>query len=368
MSIAEAPGSRPIHDAVVIEIAGIDLNFRQVGIGDATPTGAQIAAAAGLVPSNDPYVLQFLASGELVEILASQNADLRRNGNRFVVVSSDRAYRIVVDGEQYSWPAPLISGSTIRTLAAIPADKLLYFDREDRPDRLVDPQAMINLDKAGVEHFHTRKETWKLKVQDVTIESDVPTIVVAEAMRRAGFDPAQPWHIFLKVEGRPKQAIDVNDPVDLRTPGIEKIRLTPRDVNNGEVGAPRRAFALLPADERQLDAMGCRWETVIDGRRRWLLISGYFVPTGYTVSAVTLALEIPGPYPGAQIDMFYLHPVLRREVGGEIPATQTIETIHGREFQRWSRHRGPQSPWDPRVDNVITHLALVESALAKEVN
>jgi hypothetical protein len=44
-----------------------------------------------------------------------------------------------------------------------------------------------------------------------------------------------------------------------------------------------------------------------------------------------------------------------------------MQPISGRSFQRWSRHRGQGSAWKSDSDNVITHLALVESSLRKEV-
>ncbi|ABE62194.1 hypothetical protein Nham_1370 [Nitrobacter hamburgensis X14] len=368
MSINQTAGSQPAENAITIEVAGTDLAFGPVIIRDRTPTGAQIAAAAGLTPAQDPYVLSFLPDGELVEILASETVDLDEGRRRFIVTSADRSYRLTVDGEQYDWPARMVTGATVRKLARVPAEFLVYLERQDEPDRLIGNQDIVNLGDKGVEHFHARKQTWKLMVQNVLIEIATPTVVVADAMRQAGFDPAQPWHIFLKVQDQTKREVAANYVLDLRTPGIEKLRLIPKDVNNGEACAPRQAFALLPVDERHLDTMGLKWETVVDGGRRWLLIEGYPVPEGYNAAVVTLALEIPGPYPGAQIDMFYVHPALRRLVGEEIPATQATETVLGRIFQRWSRHRGPNSPWSSRLDNVMTHLTLVDGALAKEVN
>ena len=40
----------------------------------------------------------------------------------------------------------------------------------------------------------------------------------------------------------------------------------------------------------------------------------------------------------------------------------------GVEFHGWSRNRGPAAPWDAATDNVVTQLALVDAALAKEVD
>jgi len=73
-----------------------------------------------------------------------------------------------------------------------------------------------------------------------------------------------PGIIILKIAGEPKKEVDLNYMIDLRH-GIEKLRLTPRQINNGELGAGRRVeFAMLPQDERHLDDLGLRWETLVD--------------------------------------------------------------------------------------------------------
>lgn len=218
-----------------------------------------------------------------------------------------------------------------------------------------------------------QQSTWKLNVQGVILNLQEPTIVAGDAIEKAGFDKSKSWIIVLRVAGQPKREIDQDYTIDLRTPGIEKIRLTPKEVNNGDGSKPLRMFALLEADHAFLDGLGLRWETVVEPAeqnpaqaRRWLLIHGYPVPAGYTVNATLLALEIPTTYPGAQIDMFYTSPPLRLITGNPIPSTQVSATIQGAHFNGWSRHRGPGAPWDPDADNVATHLALVDSAIAKE--
>jgi hypothetical protein len=189
-------------------------------------------------------------------------------------------------------------------------------------------------------------------------------LVVRQALAEAGFNPDQGWQIFLIVKGRPKRAVSLTDTIDLREPGIEKLRLTPTGVHNGEATAgSKRDFAVLEVDEAYLNSLGYRWESVKDGTCRWLLIHNYPVPAGYTSRMVVLALLIPETYPGAQIDMFYTHPPLKLASGRPIDRTQPTAKIFGVEFNGWSRHR----QWNPAVDNVVTQLALVESAIAKEI-
>lgn len=214
------------------------------------------------------------------------------------------------------------------------------------------------------ERHEGKEPPWKLNVQGVIIEVPRPEIVVRDAIKRAGFNPDTPWIIVLKVAGEPKKEVDLSAVIDLRHAGIEKLRLTPRQINNGEMATPRRVeFALLPQDEAHLDRLGLRWESVIDGGRRWLLVHAYPLPSGYSADVTDIAVEVPVSYPGAQLDMFYCHPPLALKSGTVIPQTDSGETITGLRFQRWSRHR----QWDAAHDTLATHFALVDESLGREV-
>ncbi|OAH21853.1 hypothetical protein AX289_25310 [Methylorubrum populi] len=351
-----------------VEVADATLTYRTVPIEDLTPTGAQLASAAGFKPKQDAVVLQVLPNGELEDVREGETVDLRHTDGRFVIVEADRDYFLRIDGQRFPWPGRIVSGAVLRKLGGVPAGHAIFLEKADEPDRLVSDGDLVDLDGRGVESFVSRKPTWKLNVQGVEVETDTPTIAVRDALTRAGFDVAQGWHIFLRVQGQPKREVQLGEVIDLRTPGIEKLRLTPREVNNGEAPpAPRRDFALLDADETYLDRLGPRWETVTDAGRRWLLIHRYGVPAGYTADQTLVALEIPPTYPGAQIDMFYTYPALALANGQPIACTHMQASIRGVAFNGWSRHRGPGSPWNPAADNVSTHMALVEAALLKEV-
>jgi len=212
---------------------------------------------------------------------------------------------------------------------------------------------------------HDHGPPWKLDVQGVVIDSPHPEIVVRNAIKQAGFNPDTPWIMVLKVAGEPKREVDLSFVIDLRHKGIEKLRLTPKQINNGEMNNQRRAeFALLPQDEQHLDQFGARWETLMDAGRRWLIIRNYPLPSGYRARVADIAIEVPVSYPTAQLDMFYCHPPLTLLSGAAIPQTQHTETIMGLPFQRWSRHR----QWDAAWDTLATHLALIDESLRREVS
>jgi len=351
-----------------IDIGDENLTFRQVFIDDLTPTGTQLALAAGFKSAVDVSVLQFMPSGDLEDVRPNETVDLRRGQVRFVIVESDRAYRFTIDEQRFDWPCRVVSGGVLRKLGQVQTDMAIYLERSDQPDIQVHDQDLIDLDASGVESFSSRKLVWKLNVQGVVIEVSAPTIVVRLALIEAGFNPDQGWHIFLKIVGEQKQAVELSSVIDLRKDGIEKLRLTPKDVNNGEAStAPSRTFALLDVDEAYLNRLGLRWETFVEAERRWLLVHDYPLPAGYTTTHTQLALEVPPTYPGAQIYGFYAYPPLALSSGRTIESTQLRGILLGLEYHGWSRNRGPAAPWDANSDNVVTQFSLVDAAIAKEV-
>lgn len=127
----------------------------------------------------------------------------------------------------------------------------------------------------------------------------------------------------------------------------------------------RRQFRLPPEDEKFLDEYGLQWETVIDGSP-WLLLHAWPTPKGYTEPSVTAAIRIETSYPDVGPDMVYVYPHIRREDGKPIGCADAIQALEGKSFQRWSRHRTAQNPWVPGVDNISSHIFLIEDWLERE--
>jgi hypothetical protein len=128
----------------------------------------------------------------------------------------------------------------------------------------------------------------------------------------------------------------------------------------------RREFELPPGDVEFLDSQCPGWEGIRSGSANWLLVGQLVLPAGYRVATAQVALRIEPGYPDTQIDMAYFFPPLQRQDGKSIPATESTETIDGRTFQRWSRHRTAANPWRPGIDDISTHLAQVQHWLIRE--
>ena len=184
-----------------------------------------------------------------------------------------------------------------------------------------------------------------------------------EILELAGLNPPETYTLRVKRRGQRPEKIGLDDKVDLTEKGVEKFKALPRDQTEGL--DLRRQCELPIEDQRFLDDYGLPWETIADGSP-WVLIHEFPVPKGYTQDKVTVAIRIESGYPNSVLDMAYFSPALQRVDGKAINATQHIQRLDGKGYQRWSRHRTSQNPWIPSVDNLGTHMILVEEWLVRE--
>jgi len=128
---------------------------------------------------------------------------------------------------------------------------------------------------------------------------------------------------------------------------------------------PRRQFKLSEEDEQFLNDYGQTWETVKEGSK-WVLIEDFQTYPGYNHQSVTCAIRIESGYPVAALDMVYFYPPLARIDGKPIARTEAKQSLDGKQFQRWSRHRTGQNPWKPGEDSLESHVQLIEDWLERE--
>lgn len=338
-------------------------------IDDAEPTGRQILEAFERFPADEHVLLYLPRDGKLEEVEIDETLDLRAQGpERFFAFKTDRLLKLVVNGRRFSWGAQTISVEMIRLAARIPSDETLFLEQTDAPDKELGNNESVRLSGNELERLVSRQPSWKLNVQGVLLTLTSPIVVVKDALAQAGFDPDKGWIAILKRKGEAKLQVALTDTIDLTLPGIEKLRLTPAQINNGEAhNVPRREFVLLEKDETHLEERSLYWETFMDAGRRWLLLRNFVLPDGYNAPVVDIAIEVPPTYPRSEIDMFHCYPHLALKSGRPIPQTSVQTSIGGRSFQRWSRHLNGQTRWNPATDSVMTHLAVVEAAILKEV-
>ena len=206
---------------------------------------------------------------------------------------------------------------------------------------------------------------YAFRVDKTRVVVDTPTITGAEILAKVDKSPEK-FKLYQHKRGHQPILIGPGDTVDLREPGVERFTTMPKDTTEGlEAPPPRRDFQLPATDEEYLVGLGLRWETLREVQVQWLILRGWKIPAGYNMGTVDLALLIPSNYSDSQIDMVYFNPPLSRIDGRGIGALST-QVIAGAVWQRWSRHRTQQNPWRPGIDDVASHLSLVDEWLRRE--
>jgi hypothetical protein len=203
----------------------------------------------------------------------------------------------------------------------------------------------------------------RIRIDKEYFTVEKPGLTGRELLVLAGKQP-ECYDIFQIIRKNPKpQKIGLDEYVSFTTPGIERFVTLPKEQKDGR-GA-RQTFSLPAEDVEFLENKGLPWETLSENRLQWLIIHDYPIPEGYNVQAAQIALQIAPNYPVAQIDMAYFYPHLAKRNGRGIYALSQ-QNIDCKIFQRWSRHRKP-GEWRPGLDNISTHLILVENWLEKEL-
>lgn len=206
---------------------------------------------------------------------------------------------------------------------------------------------------------------YAFRVDKTRVVVDKPQIDGEEILAKVGMTPDK-YKLYLHTRHHQPVQIGAKEVVDLRAHHVERFTTMPRDTTEGlNDGDARRAFRLPQADEEYLDGLGLKWETVIDCNVRWLLIHDWLLPAGYNYSRVTLALMIPCNYADSQIDMVFFKEHLVRRDGKLVPNLSAIQIL-GMQWQQWSRHRTQANPWRIGVDDISSHLALVDEWLSRE--
>lgn len=211
-----------------------------------------------------------------------------------------------------------------------------------------------------------RAKTYLVRIDKKTYHIHKPNPTGEELLEAAGKTSAG-FKLYQIFRGRQPEPVAPNQQVDLRAHGIERFTTVPKDPGEGGTAAAlRRDFNLPEAELSSLDAMKLEWSTVREPSGVLLLvILGWRLPAGYNVATATLVLMIPQGYPDTQIDMAYFSPALTRSDGRAINNLTTTAWSVGT-FQQWSRHRTAQNPWRPGVDDISTHLSLVDAWLRRE--
>jgi hypothetical protein len=232
-------------------------------------------------------------------------------------------------------------------------------DREHQDDDIIDLEDFAVAGKPV-----PKGKKYRIRIDKDTKVVDVDHMKGREILALVNKTPAK-FILRQRIKGG-VQPVGPEDTVSFLDPGVERFMTIPNEVTEGEGPQPRRQFALLKDDAAFLDSLALRWEAVEVGGVQAVIIYGWPLPAGYNVAYADVHVRFNSGYPDTQLDMAYFAPAVARSNGRGIN-NLSVTPFDGREWQQWSRHRTASSAWRPGIDDLSTHMALVEDWLAAEL-
>lgn len=164
------------------------VNGRAFETDDRIEVGETILERAGFNPASDHVLIELTNPGSR-SVGLDEKVDLSTAGREtFHAFRSDRIFTFTVDERGYEWGAGEIAEQMLREIAAIRAGYVLYLERRDEPDDLIEPGTSVDLAARGTEHILSEMRRTRIivnarphKVEGEAIDYD--------ALVRLAFDP-----------------------------------------------------------------------------------------------------------------------------------------------------------------------------------
>ncbi len=201
--------------------------------------------------------------------------------------------------------------------------------------------------------FFRTDRSFKFTIDGHQMECGKAPISGAVLRRLANIQPS--YALYLEVRGGQDREISPTDIIDLSKPGIERFITVLEQTTEGADGLPIR-------DREYLETHGIPYQFAVDGQTSGVVLNGMELPAGkYNHEKADVLIILPGGYPDACPDMFFLHPWIQLRESGRYPtAADVAHTFNGHQWQRWSRH---SSDWRPGVDGLHTMVARFRRAV-----
>jgi hypothetical protein len=130
------------------------LRYDPVIVEGALHTGRSLREQASLLPPDSHVIFAIRGNGLLEEVRLDESIDLRDDVVKLLAFRNDRIFRFVVDGREFQWGGPFISGATLLQLANVDSAHGITLRHPDGP-RDLKPSDLVNLGEPGVETFVT---------------------------------------------------------------------------------------------------------------------------------------------------------------------------------------------------------------------
>lgn len=349
-------------------------------------SGKQIFNLAGIDNTNCFILYQKLKGRDFEKISLNEEVDLSVPGiEEFITKDSDISV-YTLDGEHEMTNEKFLTPNQILEFGAVNSEDFYlvqsftdgseksyaysYDEKIEMTCAGLDFISRMWIEIADVEEYGKNCElippakSYRIKIDKNYHIVKKKIISQAEIIVLGGKPNVESYDVYKFMNGNPKPIkILPSQSIDLTEKCLVRFVLQPKEQTDGK--GVRQNFMLPDEDVETLEKMGLRWETLLTPGF-WLIIYDYPIPDGYNVKQADLALTITSSYPATEIDMAYFFPPLVKNNGKSIKALAE-QPLDGKIFQRWSRHR-KAGEWIVGVDNLSTHLCLVDNWLSNDLN
>jgi hypothetical protein len=132
------------------------VNGQAVSTRDPTPTGNQLLSDAGFEPADDYILIQRTAHGTKV-ISSDEVVPVGEGAYEFFAFGAGEAFVLTVNEHSLYWGEEKIKVEQIRTLANVPEDHELVWEREGEKPEVLDDRGLFSMAPKGVEHLRTKE-------------------------------------------------------------------------------------------------------------------------------------------------------------------------------------------------------------------
>ncbi len=368
------------------EIFPVWINELEYSFTIAVVTGRQILEKANLLPIDCHELFQEKEGRELRRIWPEEEINVSHHHSNHFVTKEPDIFHYTVDNKNFTSDKAIVTPLEIlRNIAINPHERYLVQILSDGQQIIYayDLQEHIRLRCPGLT-FMTKEwleqvdieeygkqckpvppaHRYKIKIDKNYYIIEKPWILLTDILQLEKKSPVDKFDVYAFFSNNPKPTkLSAEEKFYVVQKCFVRFVIQPKEQQDGR--ELRRQFNLPEEDIQYLNQTDYCWETLNSGGY-WLIINKYPLPIGYQIETADIALCIPPNYPATEIDMVYFYPDLRKLSGSTIRAT-AAQNIDGKLFQRWSRHR-KAGEWRPGVDDISTHLVLVDQWLLNELN
>jgi len=121
-------------------------------------------------------------------------------------------------------------------------------------------------------------------------------------------------------------------------------------------GGPVRGSQTIEDDLKAAQEAGIHARLFIEGGQKYIEARDLAVPSPpWSLDRVSIVISVPATYPTGGLDAFYVEQTVAHAYGS-IPYQQGTATIDGRPWALISWHYATNRPWNPRQDNLASHI------------